>query len=81
MLGLDIPVVRRGGRVERLTAEGIAGALSLPTLSAELYQSARRLRVFVAGGCELPEQAIRRLVTRDADDVGERLRAGRSLLN
>ncbi|MDQ4081167.1 MAG: HD domain-containing protein, partial [Gemmatimonadota bacterium] len=62
MLGLDIPVVRRGGRVERLTAEGIAGALSLPTLSAELYQSARRLRVFVAGGREIPQDAIQRLV-------------------
>ena len=81
MLGLDIPVVRRGGRVERLTAEGIAGALSLPTLSAELYQSARRLRVFVAGGREIPGESMRLLVTREADDVGERLRAGRSLLS
>jgi HD superfamily phosphohydrolase len=80
MLGLDIPVVRRGGRVERLTAEGIAGALSLPTLSAELYQSARRLRVFVVGGREIPEDAIRRLVLRHGDDVAERLRTGRTLL-
>ncbi|MGQ0712179.1 MAG: HD domain-containing protein [Gemmatimonadaceae bacterium] len=80
MLGLDIPVVRRGGRVERLTAEGIAGALSLPTLSAELYRSARRLRVFVAGGRDVPHDAIRRLVVSDGDDVAERLREGKPLL-
>ena len=81
MLGLDIPVVRRGGRVERLTAEGIAGALSLPTLSAELYQSARRLRVFVAGGREIPEDMIRRFVVRDGDEIAERLREGKQLLS
>jgi uncharacterized protein len=80
MLGLDIPVVRRGGHVERLTAEGIAGSVSLPTLSEELYRSARRLRVFVAVSRDVPLDAILRVVTRDADDVAARLRAGRGLL-
>ena len=80
MLGLDIPVVRRSGDVERLTAEGIAGSVSLPTLSAELYGSARRLRVFVGDGRDVPVDAILRVVRRDGNDVAERLREGRSLL-
>jgi hypothetical protein len=80
MLGLDIPVVRRDGRVERLTTEGIADSVSLPTLSEELYRSARRLRVFVAESREVPVEAILRVVRRDADEVGERLRQGRALL-
>jgi hypothetical protein len=80
MLGLDIPVVRREGRVERLTMQGIAGSVSLPTLSAELYGSARRLRVFVAGGREVPLEGILQVVRLDGDDVGERLRTGERLL-
>ena len=80
MLGLDIPVVRRDGRVERLTAEGIAGSVSLPTLSAELYGSARRLRVFVAEGRNVPVDALLRVIRRDGDDIAGRLREGRRLL-
>lgn len=48
MLGLDIPVLRRGGQVERLTGEGWMGSINLPSLSEELYKSARWLRVFTA---------------------------------
>jgi hypothetical protein len=48
MLGLDIPVLRRSGEVERLTGQGWPGTINLPTLSEELYLSARWLRVFVA---------------------------------
>ena len=80
MLGLDIPVVRRDGRVERLTTEGIAGSVSLPTLSAELYGSARRLRVFVAGSREVPAAQLLRVVRLDGDEVARRLREGRALL-
>ncbi|HEY7877153.1 MAG TPA: HD domain-containing protein [Gemmatimonadaceae bacterium] len=48
MLGLDLPVVCRDGRVRRLTREGFPGSINLPMLSDELYKSARVLRVFVA---------------------------------
>ncbi|MEA2761667.1 MAG: uncharacterized protein QOD47_951 [Gemmatimonadaceae bacterium] len=48
MLGLDIPVLRRSGEVERLTGEGWIGTINLPSLSEELYKSARWLRVFTA---------------------------------
>ena len=37
MLGLDIPVLRRDGQVEQLTAAGWPGSINLPTLSEELY--------------------------------------------
>ncbi|MBC7898185.1 MAG: HD domain-containing protein [Cytophagaceae bacterium] len=48
MLSLDMPVVRRDGSVERLTASGIAGVINLPSMADQLYRSARWLRVFVA---------------------------------
>jgi uncharacterized protein len=47
MLGLDVPMVRRDGQIEQLTAAGLPGALHLPTLSTQFYHSARYLRVFV----------------------------------
>jgi HD superfamily phosphohydrolase len=49
MLGLDIPVKRRSGDVERLTSEGWPGTINLPSLSEALYTSARWLRVFTRG--------------------------------
>jgi len=47
-LGLDIPVKRRDGDVERLTGQGWPGTINLPSLSEALYTSARWLRVFTA---------------------------------
>ena len=46
MLGLDIPVCRRGGQIERLTSSGWTGTMNLPKLSEELYTSARWFRIF-----------------------------------
>jgi hypothetical protein len=46
MLAVDLPLRTRGGAVERLTGEGRAGQFGLPRVATELYQSARRLRVF-----------------------------------
>ena len=48
MLGLNLPVLRRGGRVEQLTSEVSAGAINLPKLSEDLYRSARWFRIFAA---------------------------------
>jgi len=48
MLGLNLPVLRRDGSVERLTKQTSGGSINLPKLSEELYQSARWLRVFTA---------------------------------
>jgi HD superfamily phosphohydrolase len=59
MLGLDILVCRRNGGVERLTGEGWPGTINLPTLSEELYRSARWLRVFAASRIEVSDEKAR----------------------
>ena len=64
MLGLDLPVVRRSGEVRRLTTAGLEGAINLPMLSEQLYQSARWLRVF----------AVRRIDVSRTDLLGELMR-------
>jgi HD superfamily phosphohydrolase len=58
MLGLDIPVLRRSGKVERLTGEGWSGTINLPSLSEELYKSARWLRVFTAKRAQLEPRRV-----------------------
>jgi HD superfamily phosphohydrolase len=58
MLGLDIPVLRRSGKVERLTGEGWIGTINLPSLSEELYKSARWLRVFTVKRTKLEPRKV-----------------------
>jgi len=62
MLGLDIPVLTRDGRVERLTSEGMAGAINLPMLADQLYRSARWLRVFTAVRVTISRDEVLRLL-------------------
>ena len=76
MLGLNIPVLRRDGSVRRLTAEGWEGAINLPTLSEELYRSARWLRVFACRPVQLSRDAIVHLATSPADEVRAKLERG-----
>lgn len=80
MLGLDIPVLRRDGRVEQLTAAGWEGAINLPRLSDELYQSSRRLRVFTANRAPVSAEAIVALVRCSGEEIRERLVGGKALL-
>jgi uncharacterized protein len=58
MLGLDLPVLRRSGKVERLTGEGWIGTINLPSLSEELYKSARWLRVFTSKRASLEPRRL-----------------------
>src|SRR6266496_3930221 len=58
MLGLDIPVRRRSGAVERLTSKGWPGTIDLPRLSEELYTSARWLRVFTTSRVTIPPSML-----------------------
>ena len=46
MFQLDLLIRRRTGEVERLGTGGLSGVIDLPRLAAELYGSARILRVF-----------------------------------
>jgi HD superfamily phosphohydrolase len=61
MLGLNLPVLRRDGRVELLTQQTSGSTINLPKLSEELYRSARWLRVFTARPVELPRDTVLRL--------------------
>lgn len=81
MLDVDLPVLRRGGEVERLTSAGLAGALNLPALSQQLYHSARWLRVFAARRVPVNVSQLWSLVTADPSDVRATLASGRPLLS
>jgi HD superfamily phosphohydrolase len=63
MLGLDMPVVRRGGAVQRLTASGLAGSINLPAMAEQLYRSARWLRVFTVRRITLSRERVLRVVS------------------
>jgi hypothetical protein len=80
MLGVDIPMQRRDGRVVHLTADGWEGALNLPRLSDELYRSARRLRVLTANRAPVPSERVLSVLRMDAAEVRARLDAGGALL-
>src|SRR5688572_11030580 len=58
MLGLDLPVLRRDGRIEHLTQQSTGGAINLPRLSEDLYRSARWLRVFTAKSVALNREIV-----------------------
>src|SRR5919199_2632608 len=80
MLGLDIPVRRRGGAVRQLTAAGWEGAMNLPKLSEEFYRSARWLRVFTCRRMALDRRGVLALVSRPAEEVRHLVAEGRPLL-
>ena len=58
MLGLDLPLLARDGTVRRITDSGLAGAINLPILAEQLYQSARWLRVFTVGRVEIARSEV-----------------------
>lgn len=64
MLGLDIPVKRRSGEIERLTGEGWPGTINLPSLSEALYTSARWLRVFSASRVDISPERVSAVLER-----------------
>lgn len=80
MLGLDLLVQRPYGEVKRLTAAGWEGAINLPKLSEEFYQSARWLRIYTASRLAINPTKVILLAARTADEVRARLKAGDPLL-
>lgn len=66
MLGLDLSVLTRDGRVERLTSTGMAGSINLPVLADQLYRSARWLRVFTARRMTIPKRDVLEMLSRTA---------------
>lgn len=80
MLGLELPMLRRNGQIEQLTAAGWEGDINLPRLSDELYRSARRLRVFTANRSPVPESKMLAVLRLDANEMSARLEDSRPLL-
>jgi HD superfamily phosphohydrolase len=80
MLSVDLPLRTRSGAVERLTDAGRAGHLGLPRVADELYQSARRLRVFVAGAPTRSLDFVLELLTWTAGEVEHHLNRELSVL-
>jgi uncharacterized protein len=69
MLSVDLPLRTRSGSIERLTDRGIAGQLGLPQVSDQLYQSARRLRVFVSSSAGPSRSRVFELITQPASEI------------
>jgi len=80
LLSVDLPLRLRDGSIERLTDEGRAGHVGLPRIAAELYRSARRLRVFAAGPPTGSLDRVPGLLEMPASEVRGRLDSGRALL-
>jgi uncharacterized protein len=79
MLGVDLPLRTRSGAIERLTDEGRAGQLGLPRVAAELYQSARRLRVFTDGRATGELEGLMQVIVLPKEEIETRLLAGAGL--
>jgi HD superfamily phosphohydrolase len=80
MLDLDLPLVRRDGSVAQLSGGEAAAHLGLPRVAAELYRTARRLRVFILQPAAVPERQIVNLVCAPREAVVARLASERALL-
>ncbi|MBX3146738.1 MAG: HD domain-containing protein [Gemmatimonadales bacterium] len=79
MLAVDLALKTRDGRTERLTGAGRAGQLGLPRIAAELYQSARRLRIFTARSPRKELKGIVGMLTLPEDEILRRLQTGAPL--
>ena len=80
MLTVDLPLRMRGGRIASLGIENGSGLLGIEQITKELHTSARRLRVFAAEPCSVPEAAIVALGERSEEEMRAELDAGRSLI-
>jgi uncharacterized protein len=80
MLAVDLPLRTRTGSIERLTGEGRAGQFGLPRVAGELYQSARRLRIFTAAPITRDLTSARALVALTPVELEARLGQGKALL-
>ena len=81
MLALDLPLVKRDGVVTQLAGAAADPHLGLPRVAAELYRSARRLRVFVMRPARVAAKAIVDLIMLPGEEVAARLAAGRGLVS
>ena len=69
MLEVNLFLKTRDGGSERLTSEGREGQLGLPRVAEELYQSARRFRVFVARTPPRPLTGVLEMLAVPAEEM------------
>src|SRR2546426_518184 len=80
MLALDLPLVKRDGSVTQLGGVEAAAHLGLPRVAAELYRSARRLRVFVLGEARVEAKRVVELVMLPREAVASMVEEGRPMI-
>ena len=80
MLGVDLMLRTRNGGLERLTDEGRAGHLGLPRIASELYQSARRFRIFTARAPSRSVDAVVGVLAMSGEELRKRIEEQRPLL-
>lgn len=80
MLAVNLPLRVRGGGFERLTGEGRTGQFGLPRVAEELYQSARRLRIFTATPVRTDLAPAREIVGLTASELEAHLARNGKLL-
>ncbi|MGH7475914.1 MAG: HD domain-containing protein [Longimicrobiales bacterium] len=74
MFGLDLLVRRRTGEVLRLGPAGREGLIGLPRIAAELYRSARVLRIYTLGArVRLSGEAVARFMVQTPEALRARL--------
>jgi HD superfamily phosphohydrolase len=79
MLAVDLPVLARSGRVDRLDGQDGAEWLGIQRVRDELHTSARRLRVFAAKPVEIDARTILPLIERNGDEVEEAISGDRQV--
>ncbi len=80
MLALDLPLAQRDGTLTQLAGLEAEAHLGLPRVAAELYRSARRLRVFVLRTATVPQRAIVELVMSPREEVAAKVAGERALV-
>jgi hypothetical protein len=80
MLAVRLALRTRADTVEILTDQGRAGHLGLPRIAGELYQSARRLRVFAARPPLRPIERLAGVARLPAEEIERRIGAGAPVL-
>jgi hypothetical protein len=80
MMGVGLPLVRRTGEAVHLAGADAEAHLGLPRVAAELYRSARRLRVFTTRPAPIARDAVVALVMLSKEEITARLVADRGLL-
>src|SRR5690606_26221107 len=75
MMGLDLLLLQRDGRIVRIAESGHAGLIDLPRIADGLYHSARVFRVFTTERRQLDPSNLLDLLAQTPDEVSARLAA------